>query len=72
MIEPPKKGKMIYAPREFIGEVNSLMKEKNISKRSDAIMHMTNYAALGRELENLTRFRLRAPPVRQYKIEKKQ
>jgi metal-responsive CopG/Arc/MetJ family transcriptional regulator len=34
-------GKMIYVPNEFLGEVNSFMKETGIKKRSLAINEVT-------------------------------
>lgn len=71
MNDAPRKGRMIYAPREFIGELNTFMNERKIKKRSEAMIHMTNYYAVGRELENLTKFRLGAPRVRQYDVKKK-
>jgi len=69
-MNPPKKGKMMYVRPELDSELRNLMSEKQV-KRSVAQLHLINYYAVGKEVENLAKFRIGAPPVRQYKIDKK-
>lgn len=51
-----KTGRMIYAPKGLIDEMETIRRATNIQVKSDAFMEMVKYARVGRTFEKMAGF----------------
>lgn len=49
-----KTGRMVYAPKGLLDELESIRRDTNIKVKSDAFMEMAKYSRVGRTVEKMT------------------
>lgn len=63
-----KNGKIIYVPHEMVIELDDLMREKKINKKSVAIRKLTKYARVGREVERFAKLDFGWLPTKNFEV----
>jgi metal-responsive CopG/Arc/MetJ family transcriptional regulator len=63
-----KNGRIIYVPHEMVVELDDLMEEKKINKKSVAIRKLTKYARVGREVERIKKLDFGWLPTKNFEV----
>ena len=58
MVKKIKRGKIKYVPREVLDFMKEIKLQKQIDRDSQALRELTQYALLGRQLEDLFTLRI--------------